>query len=85
MLQTSKTAGLARIDWLLTTIDWLTRYDAAAVVLCKGGKVDRLLAKAEAKLDDGDRAGAARVGRPGRGGCSGTAASPRPCRRIPGK
>ena len=58
MLEKNKTAGLARIDWLLTTIDWLTRYDAAAVVLCKGGKVDRLLAEAEAKRGDGDQAGA---------------------------
>jgi hypothetical protein len=58
MLQENKTAGLARIDWLLTTIDWLTRYDAAAVVLCKDGKVDGLLTKAEAKLADGDQAGA---------------------------
>ena len=56
MLEKDKTAGLPRIDWLLTTIDWLTRYDAAAVVLCKGGKVDLLLAKAEVKLSDGDKA-----------------------------
>ena len=47
-----------RIDWLLTTIDWLTHYDAAAVVLCKGGKVDHLLAEAERKRADGDQAGA---------------------------
>ncbi len=58
MLKNDKTAGLARIDWLLTTIDWLTRYDTAAVVLCKGGKVDHLLAEAERKRGDGDQAGA---------------------------
>ena len=58
MLDKNEPAGLSRIDWLLTSIDWLTRYDAAAVVLCKGGKVDLLLAKAEVKLDDGDKAGA---------------------------
>ena len=58
MLKNDKTAGLARIDWLLTTIDWLTRYDTAAVVLCKGGKIDHLLAEAERKRGDGDQAGA---------------------------
>ena len=51
-------AGLERIDWLLTTIDWLTRYDAAAVVLCKGGAVDRLLFEAESKRSAGDHAAA---------------------------
>jgi hypothetical protein len=61
MMEEMKTAGLARIDWLLTTIDWLTRYDAVAVVLCKGGKVDRLLAEAELKRGDGDQAGAAKL------------------------
>ena len=66
MLEKNKTAGLERIDWLLTTIDWLTRYDAAAMMLCKGSKVDLLLTKAEVKSGDGDKAGA-RVGRPGRG------------------
>ena len=50
--------GLERIDWLLTTIDWLTRYDAAAVLLCKGGEVDRLLTEAESKKQAGDHAAA---------------------------
>ena len=78
MLEKNKTAGLERIDWLLTTIDWLTRYDAAAAVLCKGGKVDLLLAKAEAKRDDGDKAAVARwPTKPQR--FFATAASPRPC------
>ena len=58
MLEKSRTAGLSRIDWLLTTIDWLTRYDAAAVLLYQGGKVDLLLAKAKAKADDNDQAAA---------------------------
>jgi hypothetical protein len=58
MMQEKETVALARMDRLLTTIDWLTGYDAAAVVLCKDGKVDRLLAEAELKRGDGDQAGA---------------------------
>ena len=35
------------MEWQITTIDWLTRYDAAALVLRPGGEVDRLLQQAE--------------------------------------
>ena len=51
-------AGLERIDWLLTTIDWLMRYDAAAVVLCKGGEIDCLMTEAESEKQAGDHAAA---------------------------
>jgi hypothetical protein len=46
--------GLARLDWLITTIAWLTRYDAAAMILRPGGPVDAALADAREALQRGD-------------------------------
>jgi hypothetical protein len=47
-------AALERVEWQITTIDWLTRYDAAALVLRPGGEVDRLLQQAEEAQAAGD-------------------------------
>jgi hypothetical protein len=61
MIKNKQTSGFERIAWQLTTIYWLTRYDAAAMELCKGGPVDNLLNNAEAKANDGDKAGAQKL------------------------
>lgn len=62
-LATTRPAALERIDWLLLTIDWLVRYDHAAMVLRPGGEVDSAVAAAELARDAGDAAGAAEAAR----------------------
>jgi hypothetical protein len=47
MLAASRTEGLERIDWLLITIDWLLRYDAAVVKLRPEGELGRLVSELE--------------------------------------
>ena len=54
MVAAGRTEGLERIDWLLTTIDWLLRYDAAAVKLRPDGELGRLVAELERAHAAGD-------------------------------
>jgi hypothetical protein len=49
-----RTEGLERVDWLLTTIDWLLLYDAAAVKLRPDGELGRLVAELERAHAAGD-------------------------------
>ena len=50
----SRLEGMERIEWLLTTIDWLTRYDDACLKLSLDGPVGTLLKEAEAAKTKGD-------------------------------
>jgi len=59
MLGRNQLNGIERIEWLLTTIDWLTRYDDACLKMSLDGPFGALLRDAEAAHAKGD-AGAAR-------------------------
>lgn len=54
MEEAGRREGLERIHWLLTTMDWLLRYDAAALKLWPGGEVAKRLAEAEQAHRAGD-------------------------------
>lgn len=54
MLASGQLQGLERIEWLLTTIDWVTRFDHAVLRLHVTGPVERLLREAEAAQAKGD-------------------------------
>ncbi len=58
MIAQSRLEGIERIEWLLTTIDWLTRYDDACLKLSLDGPVGTLLKEAEAAKTKGDVAAA---------------------------
>ena len=47
MVAQSRLEGIERIEWLLTTIDWLTRYDDACLSLSLDGPFGTLLNEAE--------------------------------------
>ncbi|NLF09541.1 MAG: hypothetical protein GX594_16405 [Pirellulaceae bacterium] len=47
MLADRQLEGLERIEWFLTTIDWVTRFDDAVVRLHVTGPVEKLLREAE--------------------------------------
>lgn len=54
MLAEPRLEGLERIDWLLTTIDWVTRFDATVLRLHATGPVGKLLREAETAQSKGD-------------------------------
>jgi len=62
MTAAGRTEGLERIDWLLTTIDWLLRYDAAVVKLRPDGELGRLVTELERAHAAGDAAARERAG-----------------------
>ena len=82
MLAGSGPAGLERMDWLIATIDWLTLYDTAALVLYADGPVAKLVAEAGRLQRNGDAA--VRPKRPARpAGCSNLRDSTGRCGRSP--
>ena len=66
MVAQKRREGIERVEWLLTTIDWLTRYDDACLKMAADGPFGTLLKEAEAAQAKGDfavakrKAGAAR-------------------------
>jgi hypothetical protein len=54
MLARKELNGLERVEWLLTTVDWLTRYDNACLNLAIDGPFGTLLNGAEAARAKGD-------------------------------
>ena len=54
MVAAGRTEGLERVDWLLTTIDWLLLYDAAVVKLRPDGELGRLVTELERAHAAGD-------------------------------
>ena len=63
MESSGRLEGLERISHLITTIDWVVQYDAAAVKLYPGGQVPKLIAEAESLNRKGDAQGAAKKAR----------------------
>lgn len=53
-------AHLERLNYLIATIDWLTNFDHAALLLTPEGEVNQALAAGEAALQAGDQDGARR-------------------------
>ncbi len=56
MVAQKRLEGIERIEWLLTTIDWFTRYDDASLSLALDGPFGTLLKEAEAAQAKGDAA-----------------------------
>lgn len=54
MIAQERRNGIERIEWLLTAIDWLTRYDDACLKLSLDGPFGKLLTDAEAAQAKGD-------------------------------
>jgi hypothetical protein len=54
MLARRRLEGIERIEWLLTTIDWVTRFDSAVLRLNVDSPVEKLLQQAEAAQAAGD-------------------------------
>jgi hypothetical protein len=58
MLSAAQREGIERIDWLATTIDWVTSFDKAILALQVDGAAQKLLGEAEAAKTRGDVAAA---------------------------
>lgn len=63
MLSAGQREGIERIDWLTTTIDWVTSFDRAIHALQVDGAAQKLLGEAEASKSRGDAAAAKQKGR----------------------
>ena len=64
MVAQKRREGIERVEWLLTTIDWLTRYDDACLKMAADGPLGTLLKEAQAAQAKGDFAANGRPGPP---------------------